>query len=33
MKFKKAFYSVIGCLGVGLGAIGAVVPMLPAFPF
>lgn len=23
----------MGCLGVGLGAVGAVVPMLPAFPF
>lgn len=33
MRFKKAFYVVVGCLGVGLGAVGAVVPMLPAFPF
>lgn len=33
MKLKKAVYIVIGCLGVGLGAVGAVVPMLPAFPF
>ena len=23
----------MGCIGVGLGAVGAVVPMLPAFPF
>ena len=33
MKLKKAIYVVVGCLGVGLGAVGAVVPMLPAFPF
>lgn len=33
MKLKKAVYVVVGCLGVGLGAVGAVVPMLPAFPF
>ena len=30
---KKLLYIIIGCIGVGLGAIGAVVPMLPAFPF
>ena len=33
MKVKKAFYVVLGCIGVGLGAVGAVVPLLPAFPF
>ena len=33
MNVKKIVYVVIGCIGVGLGAIGAVVPMLPAFPF
>ena len=26
-------YIILGCIGVGLGAVGAVVPMLPAFPF
>lgn len=30
---KKLLYIILGCLGVGLGAVGAVVPMLPAFPF
>ena len=30
---KKLLYIIIGCIGVGLGAVGAVVPMLPAFPF
>ncbi|MBQ9168538.1 MAG: YbaN family protein [Oscillospiraceae bacterium] len=33
MKIKKIFYIILGCIGVGLGAVGAVVPMLPAFPF
>lgn len=33
MKVKKALYIVIGCIGVGLGALGAVLPLLPAFPF
>lgn len=27
---KKIIYIILGCIGVGLGA---VVPMLPAFPF
>ena len=33
MKLKKVLYIILGCIGVGLGAVGAVVPMLPAFPF
>ena len=33
MKLKKMLYLLIGFLGVVLGAIEAVVPMLPAFPF
>ncbi len=33
MKLKKALCVVLGCIGVGLGAIGAVMPMIPAFPF
>lgn len=33
MKLKKALYVILGCVGVGLGAVGAVVPLLPAFPF
>lgn len=33
MKIKKILYIVTGCVGVGLGAVGAVVPLLPAFPF
>lgn len=33
MEFKKILWIILGCIGVGLGAIGSVVPMLPAFPF
>ena len=30
---KKILYIILGCIGLGLGAVGAVVPMIPAFPF
>ena len=33
MNIKKIFWIMLGCIGVGLGAFGAVVPMVPAFPF
>ena len=33
MNIKKILYVVLGCIGLGLGAAGAVVPLLPAFPF
>ena len=33
MKIKKIAYIVLGCIGLGLGAVGSVLPMLPAFPF
>lgn len=33
MKAKKILFIVLGCIGLGLGTVGAVVPLLPAFPF
>ena len=30
---KKILYIILGCIGVGMGAFGAVVPMVPTFPF
>ena len=33
MKLKKILYVVLGCIGAGMGALGAVLPLLPAFPF
>lgn len=32
-KAKKILFVVLGCLGLVLGAIGAVLPLMPAFPF
>ncbi len=33
MRLKKGLYMLLGCIGLALGAVGAVVPLLPAFPF
>lgn len=32
MSLKKVAYIVLGCVSLGLGAVGASVPLLPAFP-
>lgn len=33
MKIKKVVFIILGCIGLGLGAVGAVLPLMPAFPF
>ena len=33
MKIKKILYVILGCIGLGIGALGSVVPLLPSFPF
>lgn len=33
MNIKKLFWIVLGFFGLCLGAVGAVLPMLPSFPF
>ncbi len=33
MNIRKIVYIVVGCIGLALGAIGAVVPLLPSFSF
>lgn len=33
MRIKKIIYITIGCISLGLGAIGSVLPLLPTVPF
>lgn len=33
MKIRKMIYITIGCIGFVLGTIGAILPILPTFPF
>ena len=33
MNVKKILYLMLGCVGLALGAVGAAVPLIPAFPF
>lgn len=33
MRIKKLLFMVVGCIGVALGALGVVLPILPTVPF
>lgn len=33
MNLRKIFWLILGFIGLGLGALGAALPLLPAFPF
>lgn len=33
MKLKKILFVILGCVSLALGAVGAVLPLLPAVPF
>ena len=33
MKIKRLLWIILGFIGLGIGAVGVVLPLLPAFAF
>ena len=33
MKLKRIIFTVIGCVSLGIGCVGAVLPIIPTVPF
>lgn len=33
MKLKRKIFTVIGCVSLGIGCVGAVLPIIPTVPF
>lgn len=33
MKIKRGIYLIVGCMSLGLGALGSVMPIIPTVPF
>ena len=33
MKIKRLLWIILGFIGLGIGAVGVVLPMLPVIPF
>ena len=33
MKLKKCLWIAVGCVGLGLGGLGSVLPLIPSVPF
>lgn len=33
MYLKRLIFMIIGCISLGIGCIGIVLPLLPTFPF
>lgn len=33
MRIKRGIYLIVGCMSLGLGALGSVMPIIPTVPF
>ncbi len=33
LRFKRIVYIIMGCIGLGLGTVGVILPILPTVPF